>query len=45
VAAQDEKAAHQAMLELIDWAFIDTTSAGLARPKIVRRNRQLANHA
>ena len=28
VAAGDERAAHQAMAELVDWAFIDTTTAG-----------------
>lgn len=27
VAAQDAKAAHESMMQLIDWAFIDTTSA------------------
>jgi DNA-binding FadR family transcriptional regulator len=30
VAAQDPEAAHRTMGELIDWAFIDTTSAGEA---------------
>lgn len=33
VAAQDDKGAYQAMVELIDWAFIDTTSAGGTRAR------------
>lgn len=34
VAAQDTKAAHKAMVQLIDWAFIDTTTAGGRKAKV-----------
>lgn len=46
VAAQDGKGAYRAMVELIDWAFIDTTSADGVRLKARNRHRdRLANDA